>query len=84
MNTPKVESCTQFDVRYYLQCRDTSGNWRNYPHFPRGFKTTRSVLRTIKKTKKTDTALTEYQIIKQTRTIVVVTTTELEVLNVNP
>jgi len=84
MTTPKPESCTQVEVRYYLQCQATSGNWHNYPRFPRGFKSERSARRTLKESKKLETALTNFQIIKQIRTIVVVTTTEKEVLNDNP
>ena len=80
MKTPMTESCTQIDIRYYLQCLTTSQEWRNYPRFPRGFKTEKSALRTMKKTKEIDTAITEYQIIKQTRTIEIKTTTEIEVL----
>jgi hypothetical protein len=79
----KVESCTQVEVRYYLQCRATSGNWLDYPRFPRGFKTERSATRTMKKTKEIETALTNFQVIKQTRTIEIKTTTTIEVINEN-
>jgi len=79
-----VESCTQVEVRYYLQCLTTSQEWRNYPKFPRGFKTKRSALRTMKKTKEIDTAITEYRIAVQTRTIEIKTTTEIEVLDDHP
>ena len=81
MPNPKAESCTQVDVKYYLQCQTTSQEWRDYPRFPRGFKTKRSALQTMKKTKKIDTAITAYRIIKQIRTIEIKTITETEVLD---
>jgi len=79
----KPEFCTQVEVRYYLQCQTTSGNWLNYPRFPRGFKTERSAIRTMKKSKEIETALTDFQIIKQTRTIEIKTTTTIDVINEN-
>ncbi len=76
-----IESCTHVEVRYYLQCQGASQEWRNYPRFPKGFKTERSALRAMKKSKEIETALTDFQIIKRTRTIEVKTTTTIEVLN---
>jgi hypothetical protein len=81
INNSLAEFCTQVDVRYYLQCLTTSQEWRNYPRFPIGFKTEKSALRTMKKTKEIDTAITEYRIIKKIRTIEIKTTTEIEVLD---
>jgi hypothetical protein len=63
MITPIVESCIQVDVRYYLQCLTTDQKWRNYPRFPRGFKSEKSAVKLLKKVKITDVALTEYRVI---------------------
>jgi hypothetical protein len=80
MIVPKIESCTQVDIKYYLQCLTTDQKWRNYPRFPRGFKTEKSAIKLLKKAKIIDTALTEYRVIKQTRTIEIKTTTDIEVI----
>lgn len=72
-----TESCTQVEVRYYLQCLTTSNQWRNYPQFPRGFKTERSATRLLKKMDDT-----ECRIVKQITIIEIKTTTEEEVLGV--
>jgi hypothetical protein len=86
MDNQKIESCTQVDVRYYLQYQTKRPKpylpWANYEVFPKGFKTENSAIRTLKKARKKSSHLPNdfYRVIKQTRTIEIKTTTDIKVI----
>lgn len=85
MDNPKVESCTQIEVRYCLQFQidNPQKSWVNHWNFFKGFKLVKSAFRALERVKDGQSNPMKYRIVKQTRTIEIKTTTVIEVLNEN-